>query len=506
MKDIGKLYADFLARWKRIAMLDDIASVLDWDMEVMMPKGASIIRGEQRAALDELVHELSVDDGLWSMITELKDALQYPVLGVIARANIQNAYTQVKAERKLPLSLVSAMAKQEVAGLVAWEEAHAKGDFHLLAPSLEKTVALAREYAQTLAENNQSLYSVHLEDYEEDMSEETVECMLSSLANQLVPFTDQLFQSQPLADRSFVKYPYEPEMLHRVARHIVRIMGFDMRCGRLDHDPNLHPMTIGSMDDVRLTTRYTEEEGLEALWSAIHEAGHGLYEQGLPREHRATPIGIAASMSAHESQSRFWEICIGLSAPFLGYLSRVLAPRFPAYGLGAETLFHGLNQVVRTPIRLQADPLTYNLHIVLRFQLEQLLINGDLSVLDLPSAWGDLSEKLLGCKPACDAEGPIQDVHWACGMFGYFPTYALGNLIAAQLFERMEAECPTWAVDVSSGRFRKIRRWLFEKVHQHGAIYGTPELVTVATSQPLASDAFLRLAHRRYRASYGLGL
>lgn len=317
-----------------------------------------------------------------------------------------------------------------------------------------------------------------------------------------MPFVQQVLDL-PQPDCSMLKRSYRVSPLEYFSRRIIELMGlvqgYDCRL-----DVSAHPFCHGELSDIRMTTRFTAEEGLEALYSTFHEAGHGLYVHNLPGMHVGMPVASPVSLGVHESQSRFWEVLIGKSRAFLAYFFDSLQNAFPESlsGESAETLFRALNTAQATSIRINADPVTYNLHIFLRFELEEALLSGEVEVGALPEEWNRRFKDLFGFTPESDAQGALQDVHWAGGYIGYFPTYAIGNMLASQLYEAVRAAQPNLESSIAAGKFVAIRSWLREKVHQHGSFHDAKTLIKKATGKPLDCEAFMRFLKDRCQDVY----
>jgi carboxypeptidase Taq len=334
-----------------------------------------------------------------------------------------------------------------------------------------------------------------------------IEPLFAELEKALVPIVATLTEGAqpPSWNYAAHRFPVEPQWDFTI--HLLQEMGFDLERGRQDR--STHPFTDGiHIDDVRLTTRLDECLPFQAFFSTIHEGGHGLYEQNLPRAHARTPVGLAASMGLHESQSRLWENMIGRSLPFWRGQLPTLRKHFPLQleGVSAEALYAAVNRVERSLIRVEADEVTYNLHILLRFQLELAMLRGDLQVADLPAAWSERMRRDIGIEPKNDREGVLQDIHWAWAEFGYFPTYTLGNLYAAILHERLDADLGGVDPVVEAGRLTEVRDWLVERVHGVGHRWDAEEIVERATGQKLSAAPFLRYVRAKYGALYGVAL
>ncbi|MFP6854831.1 MAG: carboxypeptidase M32, partial [Opitutales bacterium] len=381
-----------------------------------------------------------------------------------------------------------------------WKDARSRNDFASYAPALEKTLDLSRQEAAFIGfEDNP--YDYHLDKHDPGMNAAFISILFDELQTGLIPLAEHILElAEKVTMPELTGYPEDKQEIF--LREVVQSLGFDFSRGRID--VAVHPFCSGNAADTRLTTRYDVNNPLDSLFGAIHETGHGLYEQGLPREWWGTPLGEAAGMAVHESQSRIWENQVGRSQAFWNHWE----PRFRELfseslsGVSSTQLYLAVNKVARNPIRVDADEVTYNLHVILRFELEQALFNGDLKVTELPYAWCAKAEKLLGLTPANDTEGVLQDVHWSSGAFGYFPSYCLGNLLAAQLWDAAKLDLSNIHEDMEAGQHEALLSWLGDKVHRHGRKFNLLQLAEVATSQKLSSQALLNYLENRYLSLY----
>ena len=401
---------------------------------------------------------------------------------------------------KLPAEFVQAKAIQVSHGYHAWAEARAANDFKGYAPILEKNLEFARREAAYLGRAD-APYDYQLDLYDPGLTAAAVEPLFAELRRELIPLLRAIAASpvrpRPAALRGF------PEATQReFLREVTGRLGFDYQRGRLD--VSLHPFCSGTGGDVRMTTRFRGEGPLDALFGAIHETGHGLYEQGLPVAHRGTALGVHAGMAVHESQSRLWENQVARGRGFWRYFEPRLRALFPAQmaEVTPEELHLAIHAVAPTPIRVQADEVAYNLHIILRFEIERRLFAGTLAVADLPAAWNALAHELLGLAPGTDREGVLQDVHWSGGAFGYFPSYSLGNMIAAQLWYRALALRPDLEDDFARGDFSWLLGWLRENVHSQGRRHGALALARSISGEELSPRPLLRYLRERYGSLY----
>jgi carboxypeptidase Taq len=490
----------FESRMRELENYGAALGLLAWDEQVNCPPKGRPARGQHRAALAALVHEREIDPAYGDAIETL--AADGAELGDVQRAMVRVVKHDRDRSLRIPAELVTALARQSSVANTAWERARRERDFSIFEPELARMLELKIEMADCLADGG-SRYDALLDDYEPGMTTAALDPLLGGLRDDLVPFVAEVLD-RPAPDRAFLDGPFDRDRQRALTLRVVADFGFDFEAGRQDASP--HPFCSGiNPTDVRLTTRYHDSLEPGALLSSMHECGHGLYEQGLPLEHAGTAVGHAPSLGAHESQSRFWENIIGRSRPFWERYLPVAREYFPDQlgGVGLDDFVRGVNRVAATPIRVDADEVTYNLHILVRYELERLLIDGDLAVADLPEAWNDRYQAYLGFRPADDAVGVMQDIHWGWGHIGYFPTYTLGNLYAAALADRLAEELDLDGL-VRAGEFAPILGWLRERIHRHGRILPADELMRQATGAPLGHEAFMRHLRAKYGALYGI--
>ncbi len=466
----------------RVAELADLASVemlVEWDQLVMMPAQGGEARAHQLGSLARMMHELATADELGEWLSALDGA----ELGELDRDVVRLARRDWERARRVPEDLAVEVARASADGQESWQKARAADDFAAFAPALERNVELARRRAECLAQGGQSHYEALLSDYDHALSAQDVRGVFGPLGEALAPLVAEAGERSP---RLRLRVPVAAQQA--AVAGILERLGVESSSWRVD--VSAHPFTawVGA-GDTRITTRYSDGD-VESLLSSLHEYGHALYERQVDPALLRTNLAGGASMSIHESQSKLWENHVARSPAFAGVLAQELGKS--GFQIAAADLHAALVGVEPTPIRVSADPLTYPLHIILRFELELAMIEGDLSVADLPAAWRDGMRRLLGLEVSGDAEGCMQDVHWSAGSFGYFPTYALGCLIAAQMWETMESELGSREPDLSRGEVEPIQHWLGENVHRYGRRLDTNELVECSTGRPLEIGPFMR--------------
>jgi carboxypeptidase Taq len=489
-------YAELVGGLKRAHLLGSVGELLGWDEQVNLPPASADQRAEQHAVMAEVTHAAASD----RRIGELLEELEGRALSDERRAVVRQARKDFDRATKLPPEFVREKAAQGSRGYHAWAKARKEDDFAGYAPVLEKNLELAKREAAYLGWSGRE-YDSMIDKHDPGMSAEAIRMLFAELKHELVPLVREITAaSAAVRNPQLNGFPVEAQRVF--LREVTERIGFDYRRGRID--VSLHPFCSGTGADVRMTTRFKEDEPLDSLFSAIHETGHGLYEQGLPREHAGTALGMNAGMGAHESQSRLWENQVGRSRGFWRFFEPRFRALFPAQtaGVSSDELYLAINAVQPTLIRVDADEVTYNLHIILRFELEQKLFAGELAVRDLPAAWRAAAKELLGLEPANDREGVLQDVHWSDGAFGYFPSYCLGNMMAAQLWYRARDLRPGLEDELAEGNFGGLLGWLREAVHAQGRRYELPELVRRATGEELSPRALVRYLRERYGALY----
>jgi carboxypeptidase Taq len=490
---------------ERMAELKDLASViglLSWDQETFMPAKAGNSRAEQLATLQALHHERLSHPRLGELLESLAaDA----TLDATQKASVRNLAFERGRAIKLPVGLVRELAETQSRAVEAWRAARASKRFADFAPHVEKLVAIRQQQADLWGHGGER-YDALLQGYEPGMTIARLEPLLNSLRGKLVPLVNAISHAERKPDGRFTqKHTWDVEKQWAFSMLLLRAMGFDLEAGRQDR--SAHPFSSGAnIWDVRLTNRLDEKDPFSSFFSALHEGGHGLYEQGFdPALHRTYASG-APSMGLHESQSRLWENLIGRSLPFWRAFTPKLRELFPREleGVGAEQVHGAVNAVQPSLIRVEADEVTYNLHILLRFELELAMVRGDLAPRDLPGAWNERMKSYLGIVPPHDGVGVLQDIHWSWGEFGYFPTYTLGNLYSVCWIEAAEKALPALWTEVERGNLLPLRDWLREKVHRRGYLDPAETLVRDVTGAALSDEPFMRYLWKKFGAIYGV--
>ncbi len=491
-------YSQLIANLKRSHLFGTISGLLGWDEQVNLPPDSADQRAEQLALMAEVGHAAATDPKIGELLRKLE--AERSVLSADQRIVIAHARRDYDRLNKLPSEFVAERARLVSAAYHSWAAAKSGNDFPSYAPMLEKHLELARREAAYLGWGDRP-YDYALDRHDPGMTGAVISSLFTELKAGLLPFVRQILASPHKPGTGLFRgFPIEGQ--RAFLREVTERLGFNYRRGRID--VSLHPFCEGTGADIRMTTRFHQDEPLDSLFSSIHEAGHGMYEQGLPLADLGTPLGQAIGMGVHESQSRLWENQVSRSRAFWSYFEPRFREHFPTQtaALSSEDLYRSINAVAPTLIRVDADEVTYNLHILLRFEIEQRLFRGDLSVCDLPSVWNELSSEFLGMIPPSDAMGVLQDVHWSGGAFGYFPSYCLGNMIAAQLWYKANADLPGLETDFASGNFARLLGWLRRSIHEHGRRFDTLEIVRRVTGEELSPRHLLRYLRERYAPLY----
>ncbi len=488
---------------RELMLLEHISALLQWDYETKMPPKGLSERSQQIVLLDSLIHKKLADPELGKILDDLGAGESSPGgsadLDPVQQGMVRSYFRENRKSRLLPSSWVEEFSEVTSQAHPAWVQARKEGRFSDFRPWLEKIVRLCREKTELFGYQDHP-YDPLLDEYEPGMTTAAVDRVFSQLRRELPPLAGEIIEAgRP--DDSFLFQDYEKEKLEAFGTEILQDMGYDFQRGRMDE--SVHPFTTAvGQHDVRLTTRYTEPSAADALFSIIHEGGHGLYEQEARAGDAAgTRNGSGASQAMHESQARLWENMVGKSRAFWEHYYPRFQDLFPRQtaAVSLDEFLRGITKVAPSCIRVNADEVTYSLHVVLRFTLEKALITGDLVPADLPGAWNEQMELLVGITPPNDAQGVLQDMHWAAGMIGYFPTYALGNLYSAQLYECALADIPGMDASFRRGNFSLLRGWFNAQVYRHGASRQAPEILETASGKPLDASCFIRYLRQKYR-------
>ncbi|MCF3648290.1 carboxypeptidase M32 [Synoicihabitans lomoniglobus] len=491
-------YDTLVAKLHRAHHLRSINGLLGWDEQVNLPPDSADLRGEQMAIMAELEHQAASDPAIGDALTTLEQ--QRETLSADQQVVVREARKDFDRVALLPADFVTEKARHSSAAYHAWTRCKPANDFASYAPFIAKHLDLAKREAALQGWADRP-YDYMIDQHDPGFTAGTIGTLFSELKAGLVPLVQRITASPRQREVKPLRgFPVEAQAVF--LREVTEKLGFNYRRGRIDVAP--HPFCEGSGADVRLTTRYAPDEPLDSLFSSIHEAGHGMYEQGLPLADHATPLGQHAGMAMHESQSRMWENQVGRSRAVWHHFEPRYRELFGTAleGVSSDDLHLAVNAVQPTFIRVDSDEVHYNLHIILRFEIEQRLFSGELAVADLPDAWNALSEELMGSRPPDDQRGVLQDVHWSGGAFGYFPSYCLGNMIAAQLWAQAQRDLPELKTDFARGEFGRLLTWLRTNVHAHGRRYSALALVERVTGSPLSPRPLLAYLEERYATLY----
>ena len=490
-------YQQLEQEFRRLHAFRGAASILRWDAAVMMPRGSSDLRGEQLAALETECHALVTSP----RVSRLLDRAEANAQGLEdwQLANLREMRRERDHAIATPQSLVSRLAKATSRAEIKWIEARQKSDFALFAPHLEEVVNLLRDKAALLGKaTNLDPYDALADEFSPGLRSAEIDSIFTTLGRRLPGLIHEVIDLQSKTQPLEITGRFTASKQRQLALELMKVIGFPFDKGRLDESE--HPFTGGIPGDIRITTRFHSTDPLSGLMGILHECGHAMYDVGLPEAWRGQPVGRDRGMAMQESQSLLLEMVICRNRPFLRYLKPQLEKAFGVSGpeWDVENLYRLLIRVRRSLIRVDADEVTYPVHIMLRYELENEILNGELKVRDLPEAWNSRIEDRLGVRPTNDAEGCLQDVHWAVGSFGYFPSYAMGAVIAGQLYEALRNDRPELDDEIAAGQFSGLFEWLRQNVHSLGASLSTPELIQNATGKPLSASAWLRYVEGKY--------
>ncbi len=493
-------YEDMLEISEQLRNIQRALYLLAWDERTYMPEGGIEGRSESKAELSQIYHQKLTSEKTKKIIDELNKESAQAEMDEVQKASVREMTRDFERRYKVPDELIKKMSKISTKAQSAWEKAREKSDFELFLPHLEKQIEVKKEVAEYIGYENEP-YDAHVEEFEPGFTAEKIERIFKPMKKELSSMASDIFSKdmQPGED-VFEGKKFDIEKQKEIGREIAEEFGYGFDHGRLDEA--VHPFTIGMDDDVRITNRYNEEN-LTSLFSLMHETGHALYEQGLPSEWYGHPLGRRISSGYHESQSRMWENFVGRSKDFLDYLFPKLCDKFPQLEKHSkEGFYQRINRVEPTFIRVDADEVTYNLHIALRFDLELGLFREKIEPEETKTVWENKMEEYLDIIPEDPADGVLQDIHWSSGQFGYFPSYALGNLFAAQIFDTAMDEIDGLKNKIAKGEFLPLREWLRENIHRHGRKYKSAEMTKKLTGEGLDARYHIDYLENKYSSIY----
>jgi carboxypeptidase Taq len=497
-------YTELIGKTRDAAMVGSCGAVLGWDERTHMPRQGAAHRGNQMAILARLGHEMVTDPRIGELLAAVESSPLVADRDSIPAANVREIRRGYDRAVKLPPELVEELARVTTEAQSAWQDARQANNFPAFQPWLERIVVLKRREAEAVG-YIVTPYDALLDEFEPGATAVEITKLFAELRRDLVPLVEAIAKSGKAPRRDIVhrEFPTDRQKIFGEAAAVA--LGFDFDAGRLD--TTTHPFCTGiGPGDTRILTRYNPQFFSEAFFGILHETGHGLYEQNLPREQNGTPCGSACSFGIHESQSRLWENQVGRGRPFWEHFFPRLQQSFPGtlHDVALDEWLFAINDVQPSFIRVEADEATYNLHIVLRFELEQALLTGDLKPADLPGAWNERFQKSFGITPPNDGQGCLQDIHWAFGGIGYFPTYTLGNLYSAQFMARARRDLPGLDDDFRRGEFGRLKGWLNKSIYQHGQRFRPGELCRRITGGQLDHRPFIAYLREKYEPLYGL--
>ncbi len=504
MKDEPKELQELRHRLGEIRDLHRASAVLSWDQQTYMPPGGAVARAEQLATLQRTAHVWFISDEIGQLLEALRAPAAEWDYDSDEASLVRVTLRDYEKARRIPPALVAELARASTLAYEAWTKAKAAADFAIFLPHLEKIVDLNIQIAEALGYQDR-LYDALLDQYEPDMKTAQVATLFENLKAELVPLVKTIASQTRLGNDAILRRPMDIQKQWDFGLAILRDMGFDFNRGR--QDKSVHPFTTAfSIDDVRLTTRLDPNYFPTALFGTIHEGGHGLYEQGLAKTLERTGLDDGASLGIHESQSRLWENLIGRSQAFWYHYFPRLQQMFPEQmgDVDFEDFYQAINAVKPTFIRVEADEVTYNLHIMIRFELENDMLERRVHIRELPEAWNAKMEEYLGIVPPNDALGVLQDVHWSGGMLGYFPTYSLGNLYSVQFFDQAKRDISGLADQIATGHFSELLDWLRQNIHRHGRKYTPAELVARVTGNELTAKNYIDYIKQKFGELYAL--
>ncbi|MBI5301598.1 MAG: carboxypeptidase M32 [Chloroflexi bacterium] len=497
-------FAELKIRLTEIADLNKIGAVLSWDQQTMMaPKGAAV-RAEQMATLGRLAHAKFTSDEIGKLLDDLREYEATLPFDSDDASLIRVARTDYEKQRVVPTELRVEMTRAASLGQMAWAEARKQSDFKLFLPHLEKNVALKHRYVECFQPYDH-VYDPLLDDFERGMKTAEVKTIFDALKKELIPLIAQIRERADAVSDACLHGHFPIDQQREFALNVVERFGFRSDSWRLD--PTVHPFASNSgITDIRITTRYYEDFINPSLFGSMHECGHGLYENGIDPDLERSLLARGVSSSLHESQSRMWENLVGRSRAFWTFFYPKIQATFPDQlkHVEMETFYRAVNRVHPSFIRVEADEATYGLHIIVRFELEQEIMQGALALKDIPEAWNARMKQYLGVDVPNDAQGCLQDVHWSVGLLGYFPTYQLGNIVSAQIWEKALADIPDLYTQFEHGEFMVLREWLREKLHRHGRKFTPQETLQRVVGAPMDVALYMRYLKTKFGEIYEL--
>jgi carboxypeptidase Taq len=506
---LEKVYSTLMENYKDQILLSTSTGIIYWDMETKMPPKGIQLRSQQLALLQKIAHRMQTDPENGKLIHQVTNHPHYGTLAHIQKRNIHLTKKEYEEATKLPEKLVVETARQQAITIDTWKKAKAAQDFQAFKPDLEKIYDLRVQAANILQSVKGTLtpYDALIDIFEPGVNTTTISQLFDEMKAGLIKIIEKCTNSPNQPDTRFLDKPVSVDSQRKIAQTLAAAIGYDTTTqearGRIDETE--HPFTLGYYDDVRITTHYHENKFTSSIFSILHEGGHALYDQNLPADWIYQPIGFTSSFGIHESQSRYIENIIGRSPEFwTHFLSRLKAIKGVTLNdVSHEQFVHAINHVKPSKIRIEADEVTYGLHIIIRFEIEQELFKGKLTIDELPQTWNEKYSEYLGVEVENDSEGVMQDAHWAGGSYGYFPSYALGNLYGGMMYEKIQKDLPQYREEIKAGNINLITAWLAESVHSQGNLQDPLDLIKKVTGDSINVKPFLRYLNEKYSKLYG---
>jgi carboxypeptidase Taq len=492
---------------KEIKLLDSVSSIIQWDLETYMPPKGLLLRSEQSGLLQKINHQITTNPEVGKLLEQVESDIDS--LNIEQKRNMYLLRRSYDSFTKIPEELVVQLAKQQAISVDVWKRAKSANNWNLFKPELQKMVDLSKKRAKIIGEvrNIPVLYDAMLDEFERGITSKKIVKVFGELRKRLVPLSKKCAEASSDVDTSFLRKIVPKSTQQKIAADLCRLIGYDIisqnAVGRVDEVE--HPFTTGYFDDVRITVHYHEDNVTSMIYAILHEGGHALYEKNLDHEWMYQMIGSAASYGIHESQSRFVENIIGRSSEFIRfYYPRLNELTGNIYSdVNLEDFIRAMNLVRPSLIRIEADEVTYSLHVIIRFEIEQELFSEKIAVSELPQIWNERYEKYLGVEVPDDTHGVMQDTHWASGYYGYFPSYALGNIYDGLLLEKMSKELPNWPAAVGQGNIKPVTDWLCKNVHHYASLYDPADLIKHITGKEMTADPYLGYLERKYSTLFG---
>jgi len=506
---LNSSYEKLLAKFKELAILQSSVSIISWDMETKMPPKAINLRSEQLAQLSQIEHRLSTNPEIGVLLEKIEKHPDYEMLSQLQKRNVYLTRKNFDEQTKLPEKLVVETAKQEAIAIDTWKKAKAAKDYSMFKPELKKLFDLKKQAADILmtVKNTSTPYDAFIDIFEPKMTADVIASIFEELKKGLITIIQKCLAAPKQPDTSILHRKVPISTQQEISKSLAKFLEYDVESknagGRIDETE--HPFTTGYFDDVRVTTHYYENNFTSSLFSVLHECGHAIYDQNLNHEWMYEPIGDACSHGFHESQSRLVENIVGRSREFWTYyfpkLKALIGNTFSDVDLDAFA--YAVNEVKPSKIRIEADEVTYSLHVIIRFEIERALLAGKVTIAELPELWNQKYNEYLGLKVENDSEGVMQDTHWAGGAFGYFPSYALGNIYGGQILSTMEKDVPNWRELLTKGDFHSIKHWLIKNVYSYGNLYDPVDLLKKITGEEVKVEHFINYLNTKYSELYG---